>query len=464
MKNVFQIILVLSLLTGLVGCGTSPENLQVSKIIGAEGGTLTSADGAITLNISAGTFASPTTVSVEPTTSSDAPWGEANGWRLNGLGIQMKAVDIKFKYSDELPIEWSSVAMQDESKAWFGFTSTVVNKSEKTVSITLPAQTRPGSVAELNSRVQVRDTPEKRIYIYNDFIFKPLAATIKVKAALKMTLEICRPKYSTNGTKLVSMSSIEKECISTLSSVFPTRQYVNGVEHGDSTFGAVITVISLDDNTESYEYIAPPKVPSPNPVTINTNVTISKNISKSFNTYVTIEPECFPSGNLIQSTVSKTTSISSRQTQNCNSSYTGTTSTVIGGLYELTTQVTWILDLELSSDKELVYHPKGKATAKVLPSGNCTTTITPNSHLMSEKSEGDLKVDLTTNPPTYTGTGATLWATTYTQVCPDSTGSFPSGIGGAWFSGTGTTSTNGSEITGSFTGAGQTWNYNFKRD
>ena len=131
MKNVFQIILVLSLLTGLVACGTSPENLQVSKIIGAEGGTLTSADGAITLNISAGTFASPTTVSVEPTTSSDALWGEANGWRLNGLGIQMKAVDIKFKYSDESPIEWSSVALQNESKAWFGFSNRIVNKSEK---------------------------------------------------------------------------------------------------------------------------------------------------------------------------------------------------------------------------------------------------------------------------------------------------------------------------------------------
>ena len=127
-------------------------------------------------------------------------------------------------------------------------------------------------------------------------------------------------------------------------------------------------------------------------------------------------------------------------------------------------KVTWILDFELSSDKELVYHPKGKATAKVLPSGNCTTTITPNSHLMSEKSEGELKVDLTTTPPTYTGNGATFWTATYTQVCPDSTGSFPSGIGGAWFSGTGTTSTNGSEITGSFTGAGQTWIYDFKRN
>lgn len=73
MKNVFQTILVLSLLTALVACGTSSENPQVSKIIGAEGGTLSSADGAITLHIPAGTFASSTTVSVEPTTTSDAP-------------------------------------------------------------------------------------------------------------------------------------------------------------------------------------------------------------------------------------------------------------------------------------------------------------------------------------------------------------------------------------------------------
>ncbi len=404
MKTVFQNLLIVSLLTALVACGTPPENLQASKIIGAEGGTLSSTDGTITLNIPPGTFASPTTVSVEPTITSDAPWGEANGWRLNGLGIQMKAVGITFKYSDELPIEWLSVAIQDESKAWFGFGSTIVNRSEKTLSITLPAQTRPGSIAELDSRVQVRDTTEKKIYIYRDFVFKPLKATVKVKAVLKMTLEICRPKYSTDNSKLISIDSIEKDCIPTLSSVFPVRQYVNEIEFGNSTVGAIVTVIDANDDGESYEYIAPPKVPSPNPAKISMNVIVNKKIYKTFNSYVTIEPECFPSGNLIQPTVS-------RATTTCVDLWDGTITTTIkgnqaSGAYSIDSAVTSHVVFEIDKDRAPesgifnyrlqngTYNYKNIRTLK-----DCTTTTT---------SSGSMPTGAEYNLPNYTITSLTL--------------------------------------------------------
>jgi hypothetical protein len=467
MKTVFQNLLIVSLLTVLVACGTSTENLEANKIIGAEGGTLSSTDGAITLEIPAGTFASPTTVSVEPTTSSDAPWGEANGWRLIGLGIQMKAVAIKFKYSGELPIEWSSVALQDESKAWFGFGSTVVNKSEKTLSVTLPAQTL-GNVAALSSRVQLRDTTEKKIYIYNDWVFKPLKAIVKVKKVLKMTLEVCLPKYSTDVSSLISINNVEKDCISTISSIIPVHQYVNEVEYGNSTIGAIVTVINPNDNGESFEYIAPSKVPSPNPVKISMIVTISKKIEKTFNSYITIEPSCFPSGNLIQSRVSKAAST-------CVDLWDGTITTTLhrtdnssGFSYDSTLTSNVVFEFDDTAIRQpgfLKYRLKnGTYTYSLLAndtkypcrtiasgSGSMPTVFVPT---QTYYTAANLVLDTSFDPPKYLGGGISVVDITTTNNCNsehiDKTETGPTFL--LWWGMTGdfqTASTDGNTLQGS---------------
>ena len=61
MKNVLKTVLIVTIFVGLVACWTPPDNVQPSKTIGVQGGTLSSADGNMTLEIPAGTFSDPTT-------------------------------------------------------------------------------------------------------------------------------------------------------------------------------------------------------------------------------------------------------------------------------------------------------------------------------------------------------------------------------------------------------------------
>jgi hypothetical protein len=170
-----------------------------------------------------------------------------------------------------------------------------------------------------------------------------------------------------------------------------------------------------------------------------------------------VKVSCFPLGNLTAS--AQTTGLSPQQT--CEDKWLGTSSSTIDDFnptYEISADVTWTYEPALSSpvDGEYVYKPEGTVSFTSLY--GCT--ISPSSYTITNENGGELRIDYSTDPPSYSGFGTTLWSATYS--CPDF-GSFTAGAGGAWFLAQGTLEENGNTIQGTQTNSGQTFTFNFTR-
>ncbi|HEV7331198.1 MAG TPA: hypothetical protein VGN63_09175 [Flavisolibacter sp.] len=120
--------------------GTPDGSPKVQKIIGPEGGTLTSDDGRLKLTIPAGALPSAQEVSIQAI-SNENPLAVEKAYRLAPHGVEFaKPVTVAFSYTDEevsntLP-EALGIAYQDDKGIWQAQGSTVLNKAVKTVSIT----------------------------------------------------------------------------------------------------------------------------------------------------------------------------------------------------------------------------------------------------------------------------------------------------------------------------------------
>ncbi len=172
MKNILQKLLIVSLLTALVACPTTPPTTKtpftsapgtvtgapVTKTIDSTGGTLSSSDGSITIGILAGTFSSATEVSVQTVINPVAPWGAGTGFRFAGLTRQLKPVTVKLKYLGDPPKDALGVAIQDTLGAWRGFKQLTTDETTKTINVTLSPNTK--------SRVSTRALDYTDIYVY----------------------------------------------------------------------------------------------------------------------------------------------------------------------------------------------------------------------------------------------------------------------------------------------------------
>ena len=268
MKNVLKTVLIVTIFVGLVACWTPPDNVQPSKTIGVQGGTLSSADGNMTLEIPAGTFSDPTTVSLEPVTNPNAPWGTGNGWRLNGLEVQFKAIKVKLKYPDDFPAEWLGVAIQDTSGAWLGFRHAIVDETTKTISVTLPAQTPPASVQGLDTRVLRRGFSKNNIFTFSSLFVTPQHQSVKVKATQDFLLQVCDLLDKSNpNDDLAPLLPELSNCFQIKPENSPQTWTVNGIKNGNlSSVGAII------GDPVGATYTAPATVPSNNPVQVGVTI------------------------------------------------------------------------------------------------------------------------------------------------------------------------------------------------
>lgn len=125
------------LLPGKVTPKGLPSGAAVTKTIGSEGGTLSSADNGITIKIPAGAVAAPTLFSIQPITE-EVPNGIGLSYRLEPEGLQfVHPVTLTFHYTDERVSqpELLFAAYQDAAGVWLAQPPTVVNATDKTVSI-----------------------------------------------------------------------------------------------------------------------------------------------------------------------------------------------------------------------------------------------------------------------------------------------------------------------------------------
>lgn len=272
MKNVFQKVLILSMLCALIACGNPPVTPKppfvsavgttignkLTKTIDSTGGTISSTDGGMTLDISAGTFSSATEVGVQPVTNKVAPWGEGTGFRLN-LENQLKPITIKLKFEGDPPKEALGVAIQDTLGAWRGFKQFSMDQTTKTLNVTLGAS--------IKSRVSTRALDYTDIYVYSHFFVFPRSASVKVNNTQDFTFEGCDMIDPNLGDDLAPLRQPEpSNCLRARPEDNPQTWAVNGVTNGNNTFGKIIA------DPIGATFTAPAIVPSSNPVQVSVRV------------------------------------------------------------------------------------------------------------------------------------------------------------------------------------------------
>lgn len=107
----------------LVTASGAPDGVAITKTIGADGGTITSSDGNISITIPAGALKEDQSISVQPITN-QLPMGYGKAYRLTPHDISFhQPVTINFRYNEDsiknsVP-ELLGIAYQDQEGKWF---------------------------------------------------------------------------------------------------------------------------------------------------------------------------------------------------------------------------------------------------------------------------------------------------------------------------------------------------------
>lgn len=125
----------------LVTTAGTPDGAANSKLIVAtSGGSITSTDGKITVNIPAGALSKNETITIQPVTNNTG-LGKSKAYRLTPHGVTFnKPVSISFRYTDADILgtapELLRIAFQDSTGTWHSMNQTQVNKQTKQLNVT----------------------------------------------------------------------------------------------------------------------------------------------------------------------------------------------------------------------------------------------------------------------------------------------------------------------------------------
>lgn len=123
----------------VVPVGEADMSAKTSKNIGTQGGTLSSSDGTIKVEIPAGALEGNQEISVVPITNTN-PLGIKKGYRLEPHNIEFKKpVKVTFTYTDEdvestLP-EFLGIAYQDKKGIWRAIGGAQLDKTNRKISV-----------------------------------------------------------------------------------------------------------------------------------------------------------------------------------------------------------------------------------------------------------------------------------------------------------------------------------------
>jgi hypothetical protein len=430
----------------------TPVGTLATATIGAAGGSLSSSDGLLTLDVPAGALASDTTIGIQGLTD-PLPSGVGPGYLLTPGGQSFaQPVTLTFKYSDaELggmdPVAMG-VARQDASGYWHAQTAITRDATAKTITLTIDhfgaaAPSQAGSA--LTVAAGAAPTPPEPYTRYWQWLLVPLSADIKVSESQGLQLEECT-KTGTDGQPL-TVDQFINACHST-SSAKVTSWDINGGTGIPSQSGTVTA-----GSATSAVYNAPATIPT-HKLLVHVGAHVKLVVQGKEDPHyivsdITVEDGCFIHWPFLVATGAPVAAPSST----CSLTYAGNSTTTLG--YTITADVTWTLKSQVGN--LFTFQPSGTATFSF---PGCT--IAPSSQAI-QPDEGTLVIDTTNSPATYTAQGGTVWPATY------SCGGTPTTLsaGGIWLGGsgtgqvaTGTVASDGS-IAGSGGSGGQSWSWSF---
>ncbi|GGO38721.1 hypothetical protein [Deinococcus humi] len=228
----------------------TPTGEAARATVGPEGGTVSSADGKLSLRIPAGALATFTEITVQPITST-VPNAVGGAYRLGPEGVTFKQpVGLTFKYDEaqESTASVLAVTTQDGQGAWQAHLDTAQDREANTLTV----QTNHFS-----------DWSWAEAYKLD-----PGQATVLLGKSVKFTLMRCvMDEAGADGDDLIA--PLAKACSPQTLTPFTRNWAVNGTAGGSAAVG---TVRKNEGDTSTGTYQAPAARPSVNPVAVSVDL------------------------------------------------------------------------------------------------------------------------------------------------------------------------------------------------
>jgi hypothetical protein len=225
-----------------------PDGVQVTKLIGSEGGRIASEDRRVELIFPAGALVASTTISIQPTTNY-GPNGTGKAYRFGPSGLQFKKpVQVIFHYTDEeaetCPADLMGFAMQSEDGKWSSMDYDDWDSTSK----------------KLWGRIHH--------FSYFTNVWKmrlmPSSKMIRVSDTLEMYI--------------AGVKGYKKRVVPVVNHSKPLIWFVNNLANGEGgRYGSINSTNYLYDYQRSVpgaEYIAPERLPEKSPVIIRLDVLV----------------------------------------------------------------------------------------------------------------------------------------------------------------------------------------------
>jgi hypothetical protein len=224
-----------------------------SATIGAAGGTLSSSDGRVTVQIPAGALTADATISVSPI-SNHAHGGIGAAYRMTGAQTFQQPVSLVFTYTDEeltgTAPEFLDVAFQNPEGFWQLADAVTLDSAAKTITATTTHFTDWSFVARF------------RIF--------PSAARVKVDDGKKFRIDRSYPLVG-RSSKLPPLGFGWSAINVVIGAKVASEWAVNGITGGNGTVGTIYA------DVEQGGYGAPSKKPDPPTVIVSVRVTNPEN-------------------------------------------------------------------------------------------------------------------------------------------------------------------------------------------
>lgn len=408
----------------VAACGTSPSGGDdvddpivptpigmpigdpATATLGADGGTLVSPDGGLTITVPPGALAADTAVTIQPITdTSYSPVGKTPvAYRLSPGDLQFaQPVTLAFAYADaDLVADTPDpmvLAVQDAAGFWFANTP-AIDTTAHTVSIDVTTFGLP------DTKRTFRDKPKPNDWSKQwGFRLDPVEQDVKIKTGEAFPKIVFCVRADNDDDRYDYREMTGCRPVQGAGAAYVADQWaVFGEIGGDLHVGKIV-----GDQTGA-SYHAPDEMPDPSDFDITVRVKYTAGgVEKQAVLHDTIHLVCrlgFIAGGANQCTSPK---------------FVGTSHVVdlSGAVYDNT----FTFELDPSSPDNPTYIvTSGQVNITTQPpfAGDCTTTIEA-SHAIGPH-DGMLAVDDTDlDNPKVTGMGTTVWLATYTQVCPDGT-------------------------------------------
>lgn len=225
----------------------TPNGAATNAIIGAAGGTLSSSDGALSIDVPAGALASDTDITIQPITNT--AWGGiGGGYRLTPDGLTFaQPVDLVFDVAPE-DLEGShpdflDVAVQDDEGFWY----VIRDRTFDEIAGTLTSTTTHFSDYSMIGGLQIR----------------PASASVGTGGRVELQVKYCHQVTISDPTD--PLVAFVYDCDAGLAPLETLSNWsVNGISGGNNTVGRTLSTRPLEAT-----FFAPASVPQNNPVAVS---------------------------------------------------------------------------------------------------------------------------------------------------------------------------------------------------